>query len=131
MTTRDLQLQSDVITVSSHEAGVSNTQFLAVPFAVEIASPPTAENTLWGIVHRSLESSRAIAPLPVVDTRDGELMEFDSWTLHRAMPVRIRGWRLFFRVSMWHRRGLGEGGEGCVSRQEQVYKLVESEGDGW
>lgn len=54
-------------------------------------------------------------------------MCFDSWTLHRAMPTKIRGWRLFFRMAMWHKPNLGE--DGMISKQEQVYKLVE--GSGW
>lgn len=51
-------------------------------------------------------------------------MCFDSWTLHRCMPAKIRGWRLFFRMAMWHKPNLGDGG--MITKQEQVYKLAEA-----
>lgn len=112
-----------IATISSHEGGVSNTQFLAEPFSADIESVDS-EHTLWGQINCQLEKKQQKTTF---DTKDGQLMMFDSWTLHRAMPARIRGWRLFFRVSMWHKPNLGDGGK--ISHQEQVYKL--SEGGSW
>jgi hypothetical protein len=109
--------------VSSCADGVSCTQFLNEPFSCEVREQ-SAEHTLWGQVHAAIERKQAKA---VFDIRDGQLVQFDSWSLHRAMPARVRGWRLFFRMSMWHRPNLGEGG--MITKQEQVYKLVE--GSGW
>lgn len=110
-------------TISSHSYGVSNTQFLAEPFHVEV-EPPDEQHTLWGQIDRLLcETQRKT----LFDSTDGEFIHFDSWTLHRCMPAKIRGWRLFFRCSMWHRPNLGDGGK--ITKQEQVYKLVE--GSGW
>ena len=107
-----------VATVSSHEYGVSNTEFLAEPFDFDSARV-SADHGLWQQVNEALEA----APTKRVTTiRDGELTCFDSWTLHRAAPAKIRGWRLFFRASMWHKPGLGDGG--MVTKQEQVYKYV-------
>lgn len=113
-----------VATVSSVDGGVSNTRFLKTPFSFQADSAPTSDNTLWGQVHRALE---ATSPTQFYDSRDGELIQMDSWTLHKCMPAKVRGWRLFFRMSMWHRPNLGNGG--MISRQEQVYKL--HEGGGW
>jgi hypothetical protein len=109
-------------TVSSHEGGVSNTQFLNEPFACEV--DPAIDVALWGQVHRQLEKK----PNKILwDTSDGQLVHFDARTLHRAMPTKVRGWRLFFRMSMWHKPNLGDGG--MLTKQEQVYKVVE--GSGW
>jgi len=110
-------------TISSHENGVSNTQFLDEPFNFETDDIST-EHTLWGQVHDAISRKKEIH---VYDSDDGELILFDNWSLHRAMPTKIRGWRLFFRMSMWHKPNLGDGG--MISKQEQVYKIVE--GDGW
>lgn len=113
-----------VCTVSTADCGVSNTQFLNSPFTFNLEREPDQEITLWGMVHRAVEDSRTRM---VYDTRDGELVQFDSLTLHRAMPAKVRGWRMFFRMSMWHKPNLGEGGK--ITKQEQVYKLCE--GSGW
>lgn len=113
-------------TVSSHEGGVSNTEFLNEPFEAAI-DKPSSDHTLWGQVHRQLTKVQETRELNTVSTKDGELVLFDPWTLHRCTATRIRGWRLFFRVSQWHRPNLGDDGK--ISRQEQVYKLVE--GGGW
>jgi hypothetical protein len=111
-------------TVSTSSDGVSNTQFLAEPFTATLTRVPDQEITLWGMVHAQVEREQTRRTF---DTRDGQMVEFDSWTLHRAMPAKVRGWRMFFRMSMWHKPNLGRGGN--FTKQEQVYKLVE--GGGW
>lgn len=109
-------------TISSHEDGVSNTEFLMDPFDCEVGGVDS-ENKFWGQIDKAVNThERDVQMIP-----DGNLTCFDSWTLHRCTPARIRGWRLFFRMSMWHRPYLGD--EGKLSRQEQVYLL--REGDGW
>ena len=109
--------------VSSHPNGVSCTQFLNEGFSCPLI-PPGQEITLWGQVHRLVQ----VKPdRKVVNIKDGQMVKFSSWSLHRAMPATIRGWRLFFRMSMWHRKNLGDGG--MITKQEQVYKTVE--GSGW
>lgn len=113
-------------TVSTEPVGVSNTRFLIEDFTAHIAEPSATE-TLWGQVHRQVERAHADSPLAMMDAPDGRLIEFGSFTLHRAMQATVRGWRLFFRASMWHKPYLGDGG--MLSRQEQVYKI--DEGSGW
>lgn len=115
-----------ICTVSSHEGGVSNTEFLDESLAVEIEKP-TSDHTLWGQVHARLTAVSAERPLRTRTMQDGEMVLFDPWTLHRATATRVRGWRLFFRCSQWHRPNLGD--QGRLAKQEQVYKLVE--GGGW
>lgn len=114
-----------ICTVSSHEGGVSNTEFLDEDFDVCI-DRPTPDHTLWGQVHSGLSHIAKTRLLRTRVMQDGEMTLFDPWTLHRCTATRIRGWRLFFRASQWHRPNLGEG---MLSKQEQVYKLVE--GGGW
>lgn len=109
---------------SSHPSGVSNTQFLDEQFQFS-TEKVDSEHVLWGQVHKTLESQKREPKL--VDTKDGQLMSFDSWTLHRAMPAKIRGWRIFFRMAMWHKPNLGAGG--VITKQEQVYTVCE--GKGW
>ncbi len=107
-----------IATASTSVEGVSNTQFLAQPF--RFTSPDIdAGHGLWQQVNEALEATRQRL---IYDTQDGELMCFDSWTLHRALPAKVRGWRLFFRMAMWHKRNLGDGG--MLTKQEQVYKYV-------
>lgn len=109
-----------VCTVSSSELGVSSTQFLDQPFEAMVSDPESGDMALWAQVSHQINESR---PIRVHDARDGELTVFDCRTLHRCTPAKIRGWRLFFRMSMWHRPNLGAGGK--ISRQEQVYKLTD------
>ncbi len=107
-----------VATVSTCEAGVSNTQFLDCPFAFA-SDEVTPDHGLWQQVNEALE---AIPSRRVYDAADGRLMCFDSWTLHRATSAKVRGWRLFFRMAMWHKPNIGNGG--MISKQEQVYKYI-------
>lgn len=115
-----------ISTVSSHEGGVSNTEFLDEELTIGIEKP-TSDHTLWGQVHNRLTQIAQERPLRTRTMLDGDMVQFDPWTLHRATATRIRGWRLFFRCSQWHRPNLGN--EGKLAKQEQVYKLVE--GGGW
>lgn len=109
-------------TVSTEDVGISCTEFLIEPVECDIAGSDS-ENTFWGQVDASVnEKVRRFCFIP-----DGNLALFDSWTLHRCAPARSRGWRLFFRMSMWHKPYLGR--EGKISKQEQVYLV--KEGVGW
>ena len=109
-------------TVSTEPDGVSLTQFVSEPVTVTIGDVSEID-TLWGQVHNQIEQ---LDPATVW-TADGDLTQFGSFTLHRATPAVTRGWRLFFRASMWHKPYLGDGG--MISRQEQIYQILE--GKGW
>jgi len=107
-----------IATASTHEDGISNTEFLLDPYTFE-SQDLNAGHGLWQQVNDVLVQTPNLRIQP---TQDGQLVRFDSWTLHRAAPARVRGWRLFFRMSMWHKPNLGDGG--MVTKQEQVYKYV-------
>lgn len=113
-------------TVSSHERGVSSTQFLNEPFSCTV-DETASDVAIWGQIDRDLAQRAQRPHLNLWDSRDGQLVLFDGKTLHRCRPAEVRGWRLFFRMSMWHRPNLGAGG--MITKQEQVYKLAE--GTGW
>lgn len=105
-----------IATVSTHRSGVSNTQFLNTPIAV-YTSEHLPDFRLWQSVHSYVETiqNRSTDFMP-----DGAITMFDARSLHRAMPVKNNGWRLFFRMSMWHKPNLDEG---QISLQEQLYLL--------
>ncbi|MBA3846017.1 MAG: hypothetical protein H0X45_05170 [Planctomycetes bacterium] len=121
----DLDLTPDtshiLCCVSSQPGGVSNTEFIDEAIAMTIADPGS-ESTLWQQVHREIQSRTRRS----TTIGDGRLILFSSWTLHRPTRARIRGWRMFFRLSMHHRPPLGDGG--LISKQEMVYVVDESLG---
>lgn len=111
-----------ICTVSSHEAGVSNPEFITDNVSVDVTATEGGDAALWAQVSRAMVG----AEIATEETADGDLVCFNSWTLHRVRPAKIRGWRLFFRASMWHRPNLGTGG--MLTKQEQIYKITEQSG---
>jgi hypothetical protein len=107
--------------VSSHESGVSNTEFLTEELQFE-TSECNQENPLWHQVDKQVRESN----LQSCFIPDGDIVLFDSWTLHRPSPAKIRGWRLFLRISMWHKPFLED--EGKFSKQETIYIDVNKAG---
>jgi len=72
-------------------------------------------------------SSQVPRDVTRTEVQEGQFVSIGAKTLHRATPAKVRGWRLFFRMSMWHNAYLGDGGK--VANQQQVY--VVSEHSGW
>lgn len=108
--------------ISTDDNGVSMTELVNEDFEAHIENPD-ADNTLWQQVHEQIELNKpGIIQLP-----DGQLTKIGAMTLHRATPARIRGWRLFVRLSMWHKPYISEAG-GNIAKQEYVYRLSESKG---
>lgn len=113
---------SIICTVSSHENGVSNTEFLDEVLDYEFLQEPTSEQSLWGMVDRHLNDLANRLTLGTTIVPDGTIVLFDSASLHRANPTHTRGWRLFFRMSQWHKPYLDY--EGKLTKSEQVYRMV-------
>lgn len=110
--------------VSTHPEGVSNTEILNEEIDLDVGDgydlrKESDQSTLWGKVHRHIEMGDR--RYNKVQIQDGDVLQFDSRTIHRCMPAKVRGWRMFMRMSMWHKPNLGEGGK--ISKQEQVYSL--------
>lgn len=117
-----IQIRDTVIaTASTDYDGVSTPEFVIEPVKVSV-DDPRPDYGFWAQVHNQIPST--VASTKCVD---GLLYQFSCETLHRARPARVRGWRLFFRMSMWHNDYLGD--EGVVAAQQQVYLV--REGAGW
>lgn len=111
-------------TVSSASEGVSNTEIAAEGLSVDLNEEDfrASDFVLWREVHKRVSPSTK-----TMSMQDGEITQISCKTLHRCKPAKVRGWRLFFRMSMWHNDYLGE--QGKIADQQQVYIL--SEGNGW
>jgi hypothetical protein len=107
--------QSLVCTASTNPRGVSNTQFLTRPCAMHL-TPTDEEFELWRQVDRHVGEP---PPDAVFNSRDGQIIQFDTQTLHRVMATTRAGIRLFMRVSLW---GISDKHRGNLAKFEQVYK---------
>lgn len=111
-----------ICAVSSHEDGVSNFEIIPDPLQCDL-DMDDPDRTVYAQLHEHIEAHS----IPRITTRDGQMYFMNSQTIHRATPARVRGWRIFFRMSMYHQGYLS--GEGKIAKQQQVYIL--SEGNGW
>lgn len=108
--------------ISTDDDGVSLTDVVNEEFEAEIENP-NEDHTLWQQVHDQIEAHKP----STLYIPDGQLTKIGAMTLHRASPARTRGWRLFLRLSMWHKPYISDEG-GSIARQEYVYRLSESKG---
>lgn len=115
-----VQVRDTVLsTVSSDLKGVSNFEYLDA----SLTMPAPADGWSWSEVHKRIIQLQPATRM----SEDGVLYRIGADSLHRVSPARVRGWRLFFRMSMWHRDYLGDGGK--LADQQQVYIL--SDDNGW
>lgn len=106
-----------VMTAST--GGVAQCEFLrrACAFTVYPTDP------VWQQVHRLLTPK--VGDLDPFELPDGVVAEFGQDSLHRATPVKYRGWRIFLRLSQMITPPLGLG----FAPQQQVYLVTD--GGGW
>lgn len=80
-----------VVTLSSREDGVSNTEFISSELTLDIDT-----ERVWADLSQQINEGnlgdRALIP-------DGVLCKFTSKTIHRPTAAKKRGWRWFFRCS--------------------------------
>lgn len=107
--------------VSTAEDGVSATEFLGTPIEVEFED----HLPVWQQLHRHIEARKDAEQHVIWRARNGEVFQFETLVPHRTTPTTTRGWRLFFRMSLYHNPPLMNG----VPSQQQVYLL--SEDNGW
>jgi hypothetical protein len=112
----DTSIDSDTRSFRSSGA-TSLTQFTSLDEEIEFND----QESIYRQLHRHIESS----PNPRVNCEPGALYGFSTMVPHRTMPTINRGWRLFFRMSMYHAPPVANG----VTSQQQVYLL--SEENGW
>lgn len=102
--------------LSDQDVGPSRTIFADEPLSVDIAED---DRHVWKTVHDAA-TARVLRALQFLD---GEVVRFSQPTLHRVAPAECRGWRWWFRMSMYYRPPLNR-----IRRQVQVYT---TEGGGW
>ncbi len=107
--------------VSTDAGGVSNFDIITEPFEFE-PKEHTDELGLWGQVNEHVNRKQ----IPFENSIDGALYHMSCKTVHRCCPAQVRGWRIFFRMSMWHNDYLGD--QGKIAKQQQVYIRTEA---GW
>lgn len=103
---------------------VSNTEFINnTPVTVDISDDPIP---VWRQVHRAVENQRmGRNEIYTTTVTPGDIAIFDQCSIHRATPTQVRGWRIFYRLSMMPTPPMELG----FTNQEQVYLL--SEENGW
>ena len=77
------------------EGLVSNTRFLVDPFTSTVDG-----SSVFAYKLVAKQVKKAELDLRHVTASDGELLQFDTMTLHKAVPATKPGRRLFFRMSM-------------------------------
>ena len=97
---------------------ISNTEFVVEPIELEL--DPSSQVPIWKQAHIGIEKNRP----KTMFIKPGILYRFDQLTLHKTSPTLKRGWRMFFRLSMYHNKPLNQ-----KSGSMQVYLL--SEENGW
>jgi hypothetical protein len=97
--------------------GIGNTVFLdeEIEFKFNEFKP------VWQQLHHQIE----MVPRRIRPIQSGQFVKFSSLDPHKAIACHTRGWRLFFRMSMYHNPPVTNG----VPSQQQVYIL--SEANGW
>lgn len=102
--------------ISTHEEGVSSPEFIVSSHTIPVNYD--SDDAVWKQVHNYIERSKHC----VQKALDGGLYAFSQSTIHRAMPARYRGWRLFFRMSVLCTPPIGNK----LTNSHQVYILSES-----
>jgi hypothetical protein len=100
--------------ISDHPE-VSNTEYINEQLQIDVDPA-----NVWSSVDRLINSHGARC---VEVAKPGEIIRFTQSTLHRATPCKVPGWRLFFRLSITHRKPVN-----VLRNQVQVYV---PENTGW
>lgn len=97
--------------------GIGNTVFLNEELLFEYNDL----EPVWQQLHKKIE----VAPRRTFTVPSGRILKFSSKDAHKAVACTKRGWRMFFRMSMYKNPPLAN----AVTSQQQVYIL--SEENGW
>lgn len=113
----DPRVLNITVHVSTSASGVSNTEFVDEPFAMDVDV-----ERVWPSVHKEIKlyGYRVLKRTP----GPGKIVSFTMPTIHRATPATERGWRWWLRATMYPRPPKNQ-----IRRQVQVY--TSSEGAGW
>jgi hypothetical protein len=100
--------------VSDQADGVSRTEFMQSGVTTNIRNVDPEH--VWASVHKQAYGD-------TMTQVDGQILRFWQPTLHRAKPAHAKGWRWWFRASVFYRPP-----ENAIRKQVQVYA---PEGLGW
>lgn len=82
-------------TLSTEKDGISNPDFLLSPIEVKHSFNFPQDIEFWSELHKSIES---MEDKRILHSNDGELIQFNALTLHKANECKVNGWRLFFAI---------------------------------
>ncbi len=105
-----------IVTLSTEPKGVSHTEFV-----LDTIHPKMGDNSVYHDLHREIVR---IGPRTEF-IPDGTFVKYYPKTAHRASAAHRRGWRMFFRFSMYPKPPI----ENVVPNVQQVYLL--SEDNAW
>ena len=98
----------------------SNVDVSLTKFASQEVTVDVNRSAVWKSVDAHMRQKRSLRCL---FSHEGDIIEFDQRTLHTAQPCKVPGWRLFFRLSLYHKPP-----ENKIRKQVQVYTDI---GAGW
>ncbi|MDF1684468.1 MAG: hypothetical protein P1U36_07390 [Legionellaceae bacterium] len=110
-----------VCSFSDNISGVSHTQFVKNKFTLCANKKMMNDAELWDKLNTAVENERP----EVYTNHDGQMIEFDSATPHRAQQATQPGWRMFVRMSMWPNIDLDH--EGVLTDTNKVYRASSSD----
>lgn len=95
---------------------ISGTEFVVNPRTYNI-NPAK----VWQSLHEEVDKDTEVETRFV---KEREIVKFDQYAIHRASPAKTNGWRIFFRLSITHRKPANE-----IRNHVQVY--VDPSQAGW
>ncbi len=114
---RDKRITHFMTIVSDSNDGVSCTEFITEPCTVSLN-----KNAVWNSLDKNLESEK-FKHLKRKKLVQGDIINFNQDSIHRASKTTSNGWRWFGRLSFTYRKPANE-----IRTQVQVYASAEN---GW
>lgn len=110
-------------TLSTHQKGVSPTQFLNQPFKAFV-DPTHQTLNVWQQVDSQVNKLRN---QNIFQLNDGHLIQFNGFSIHRPSQAIRNGLRYFFRISGFYNPPMGDPNDaerGKFSLHEHSYRLL-------
>jgi hypothetical protein len=118
----DLEYVTHFVVVLASKESDPNcyTEFISNPLEFEIDE----SERVWTQVHKQTQQALSEGRAERVSVQNGLICEFDQHAIHRAVRAESRGWRWFFRASVYHSKPMNK-----IRHQTQVY--IAEESGGW
>lgn len=115
-----IPVRKTVLGFFSTAENVSRTKVIKDDFVIDEAL--IDPERYWSSVNQEVMKRE----VDTVEIEEGHFVNLDELCLHSISECKVRGARLFFRMSMWHNGYLGE--QGKIAHQQQVYVDVNKAG---